>query len=141
MDSVKSPHQTAESLSYVVLEIGIYHSQEANHIWYHRKGKEQSKMKEELLKGLTEEQITRVKACKNAEEMLSVAKEQGVQLSDEQLQAVSGGGCSGTSTKLKEGKLLCPYCHSDDTCTTYKANSCYYYCFRCNKTFDYPLGR
>ena len=32
-------------------------------------------MKEELLKGLSEEQIAKVKACKSQEEMLALAKE------------------------------------------------------------------
>ena len=54
-------------------------------------------MKKELLNGLTEEQIAKVKACKNQEELLKLAKEEGVELSDEQLTAVSGGGCSGQS--------------------------------------------
>ena len=48
-------------------------------------------VKEELLKGLNEEQIAKIKACKNQEEMLAVAKEEGVELTDEQLEAVSGG--------------------------------------------------
>ena len=47
--------------------------------------------REELLKGLTKEQLAKIKACKNTEEMLQVAKEEGIELSDEQLQAVSGG--------------------------------------------------
>ena len=50
-------------------------------------------MKQDLLKGLTEEQIARVKACKNPEEMLKLAKAEGIQLTDEQLEAVSGGWC------------------------------------------------
>ena len=37
-------------------------------------------MKEELLKGLTEEQIAKVKACKNQEEILQLAKEEGIEL-------------------------------------------------------------
>ena len=49
-------------------------------------------MREELLKGLTEEQIAKVKECKTSEEILALAKEEGVTLSDEQLAAVSGGG-------------------------------------------------
>jgi len=49
-------------------------------------------MKQELLKGLTEEQIAKVKACKNQEEVLKIAKEEGIELTDEQLEAVSGGG-------------------------------------------------
>jgi len=51
-------------------------------------------MKEELLKGLTEEQIAKVKACKNQEELLTLAKEEGAELTDEQLKAISGGFCS-----------------------------------------------
>ena len=35
-------------------------------------------MKEELLRGLTEEQIAKIKACKNQEEILKVAKEEGL---------------------------------------------------------------
>lgn len=50
-------------------------------------------MKQELLKGLTEEQIAKIKACKNQEEVLKLAKEEGVELTDEQLEAVSGGSC------------------------------------------------
>ena len=61
-------------------------------------------MREELLKGLTEEQIAKVNECNNAEEILALAKEEGVTLSDEQLEAVSGGGCSSTRK--------CPMCGS-----------------------------
>ena len=50
-------------------------------------------MREELLKGLTEEQIVKVKECKNHEELLALAKQEGIELTDEQLAAVSGGGC------------------------------------------------
>ena len=45
-------------------------------------------MKEELLKGLTEEQIAKVKACKNQEEVLALVREEGIELTDEQLEAV-----------------------------------------------------
>ena len=64
-------------------------------------------MKKELLKGLTEEQIKKVKECKSSEEILSLAKAEGVQLSDEQLEAVSGGGCS--------DRIYCDYCGSGKT--------------------------
>ena len=60
-------------------------------------------MKEELLKGLTEEQIAKIKECKNQEELLKLAKEEGIELSDEQLAAVNGGVCSG-STEEKNKK-------------------------------------
>ena len=48
-------------------------------------------MKEELLKGLSEEQIAKLKACKGTEEILAAAKEEGIELTDEQLEVVSGG--------------------------------------------------
>ena len=50
-------------------------------------------MKKELLKGLTEEQIAKVKACINAGELLQLAKAEAVELTEEQLSAISGGGC------------------------------------------------
>ena len=62
-------------------------------------------MKEELLKGLTEEQIAKIKECKNSEELLAFAKKEGVELSEEQLEAVNGGGCSETTEP-------CPKCGS-----------------------------
>ena len=39
-------------------------------------------MREELLKGLTEEQIAKVKKCKSPEEILSLAKQEGVELNE-----------------------------------------------------------
>ena len=52
-------------------------------------------MNKELLKGLTEEQIAKVKACSNHEELLALAKKEGIELTDEQLNTISGGGaCS-----------------------------------------------
>lgn len=61
-------------------------------------------MKEELLKGLSEEQIAKVRACKNSEELLALAKAEGVELTDEQLAAISGGAC-GESTGNKKRKF------------------------------------
>ena len=63
-------------------------------------------MKEELLKGLSEEQIAKVKACKNQEEVLALAKEEGIELNDEQLEAVSGGTCD-------DSLLVCSQCRYD----------------------------
>ena len=50
---------------------------------------DRNNMKQGLLKGLTEEQIAKVKACKNQEEMLAVAKEEGIELTEEQLEAAN----------------------------------------------------
>lgn len=71
-------------------------------------------MKEELLKGLSEEQITKVKACKNQEEVLALAKEEGVELTDEQLEAVSGGCGTGHGSFWTTG-FKCPRCGGTNT--------------------------
>ncbi len=67
-------------------------------------------MKKELLKGLTEEQIAKAKACRSQDELLKAAKEEGVTLTDEQLAAVSGGFCSSSDFRWK-----CTKCGSSDT--------------------------
>ena len=59
-------------------------------------------MGNELLKGLTEEQIASARECKSEEELLELARKEGVKLSDEQLAFVSGGGCGGSDKKKDE---------------------------------------
>ena len=59
-------------------------------------------MRNELLKGLSEEQIKKVEACKSSDEILALARAEGVELNDEQLQAVSGGGCTDLVPKCDE---------------------------------------
>ena len=56
--------------------------------------KESTMLREELFRGLTEQQISKVKSCKNPSEILALAKEEGVDLTDEQLKAINGGACS-----------------------------------------------
>jgi len=66
-------------------------------------------MNKDLLKGLTDEQIKKVKECKSSEEILNLAKSEGFELSDEQLEAVSGGFCGGGGEKISKD---CPKCKS-----------------------------
>ncbi|MBR2834409.1 MAG: hypothetical protein IKE43_01650 [Coriobacteriales bacterium] len=40
---------------------------------------------------LTPEQIEKAKECKSADELVALAQEEGIELSDEQLEAFSGG--------------------------------------------------
>ena len=49
------------------------------------------------LDNLTPEQMEKAKACTSAEELMALAKEEGVELSDEQLEAVAGGSWSGSN--------------------------------------------
>ena len=63
------------------------------------------------LEDLTPEQMEKAKACKTTEELLTLAKEEGVELSDEQLEGLSGG--------VDWKKLNCPWndCDSHNPCT------------------------
>ena len=63
-------------------------------------------MKKELLKGLTPEQVEKASQCKSQEELLALAKKEGVDLNEEQLDAISGGACVGPS--YRDAK--CPHC-------------------------------
>ena len=60
-------------------------------------------MREDLLKGLSKEQIERVRRCSDHAELLRMAKAEGVELTAEQLEAISGGACS--SSKPKHRKI------------------------------------
>ena len=68
-------------------------------------------MNKELFKGLSEEQIAAIKNCKDNEEILAIAKKEGIELSDEQLAAVNGG-CMTPDTPN------CPRCNAHDIQTT-----------------------
>ena len=81
-------------------------------------------MKNNLLKGLTEEQIAKVKRCQNAEEILALAKQEGVELTDEQLKAVSGG-CDASKP------IKCPHCGSTDATKQYLGYDVYLHCENC----------
>ena len=68
-------------------------------------------MKQELLEGLSEEQIAKVKACNSAEEILALAKAEGLELTEEQLEAASGGTCLHPGGEPED---KCPVCGSTD---------------------------
>ena len=91
-------------------------------------------MKKELLNGLTEEQIAKVKTCKNQEELLKIAKEEGIELTDEQLNAVSGGGFNCSPS------VSCPKCGSNDVDEEYISSLTRVYyrctCKKCGHKFD-----
>ena len=73
-------------------------------------------MKNDLLKGLTDEQIAKVKACKNHDELLALAKKEGVELTDEQLAVISGGGACSVVSNIgdKINPYDCPKCGAND---------------------------
>ena len=63
-------------------------------------------MKKELLEGLTPEQIAKVKACDNVEDLLQLAKDEDVKLTEEQLDAINGGACSDSSSDNHKKRKL-----------------------------------
>ncbi|MDY6430971.1 MAG: Nif11 family protein [Bacilli bacterium] len=85
-------------------------------------------MKEELLKGLSEEQIAKIKACKSQEEILKLAKEEGFELTDEQLEAVNGGFCTDDTPK-------CPNCGSKHVSRLHVYDGIDYNCRECYYTW------
>ena len=66
-------------------------------------------IKQELLKGLTKEQIAKVKATKSHEELYALAKAEGIELTSEQLEAIRGGGICSAGYEV-----TCPKCDSLD---------------------------
>ena len=88
-------------------------------------------MKEQLLKGLTKEQIAKAKACKNGGELLALAKEEGIELSNEQLETVSGGGACTVISDLGDdiNPFDCPKCGKNRPIKdgkTYRCEKCGY---------------
>lgn len=59
-------------------------------------------MREELLKGLTEEQIAKVREFDDVSDLIQLAKDEGVELTQEQLNAISGGGCSNSEPRNRK---------------------------------------
>lgn len=86
-------------------------------------------MRKDLLKGLTDEQIAKVKACKNHEELLKLAQKEGVSLTDEQLSIISGGGACTVISNVGDyiNPNDCPRCGSNNI----KDKGTYYICQGC----------
>ena len=73
-------------------------------------------MKEELLKGLTEEQIEKARKCKNADELIALARDESVRLTPEQLSAINGGGACSVVSDIGDyiNPNDCPKCGCND---------------------------
>lgn len=78
------------------------------------------------IKDLTPEQQEKARACNSADELIDLAKSEGVELTDEQLNQVAGGDWTRTTS--------CPHCNSENISPTgqtdpkkgsvYKCNNC-----------------
>ena len=87
-------------------------------------------MREELLKGLTKKQIAKLDACKSQEEILAAAKEEGIELTEEQLSAVNGG-CGKSKEWYEIDEMQCPECLNRHCME--KVSDDWYRCKYCNK--------
>ena len=69
-------------------------------------------MKQDLLKGLSKEQIEKLNQCRSGEEILEIAKKEGIELTDEQLSDISGGGACSVISDIgdKINPFDCPFC-------------------------------
>ena len=65
--------------------------------------------KRKLLEGLTDEQVAKVKATKSHEELYALAKAEGIELTNEQLEVIRGGGICSAGYEV-----TCPECDSLD---------------------------
>ena len=70
-------------------------------------------MRKELFSNLTDEQIEKLYKCRSCEDILALAREEGIELSDEQLEAVNGGACIPDGNINNPGK--CPNCGHTNT--------------------------
>ena len=61
------------------------------------------------LEDLTPEQMEKAKACKTADELVALAKSEGVELSDKQLEAIAGGDSNWDSIVDCEGQACYGY--------------------------------
>ncbi len=59
-------------------------------------------MDERLFEGLSEEQKEALKNCKTPEEIMELVAEEGLELNEAQMEAVSGGGCGRSCTLTDE---------------------------------------
>ena len=62
------------------------------------------------IENLTPEQIEKAKLCQTAEELVVFAEQEGIELSDAQLDSLSGGACWDKENNSGTSSGVCPYC-------------------------------
>lgn len=92
------------------------------------------------IENFTPEQVERAKACKTAEELFALAKQEGVELTDEQLDQVSGGS---DWNPLDEVEAIlnsgCPRCHCETVLLTELDGKPAYKCANCGYLLEAPV--
>lgn len=81
-------------------------------------------MREELLQSLTPEQRGKARACRSYEELLALAKEEGVELTIDQLEAVAGGNCdTAPKTGAPYSGPRCPQCGNTNVTVSWNSRT------------------
>ena len=65
------------------------------------------------IENLTTEQIEKAKLCQTAEDFVAFAEREGIELTDEELDTVSGGAYWDSKDETKTDSGVCPYCHNN----------------------------
>ena len=84
----------------------------------------------------TEEQIAKAKECKDADELLAYVQSEGLELTDVELESISGGVWSGNDDE--NGRVKCPNCKSSNV-TGYSENlkaPMAWTCWDCGHTWE-----
>ena len=76
-------------------------------------------------------QKDKVKACKTPNEILELAKNEGIELDEEQLEQISGGDW-GVDSRY----ITCDECHSNVTVTEQDFAKHYVVCPKCNSVYN-----
>lgn len=84
---------------------------------------------------LTIEQRARLEECETPENLLALAKSEGLELSEEQLDQISGGW-GNDEEPAPQAELRCPYCGSDSVIE----HRFYYECDSCYKLWNSDQG-
>lgn len=89
-----------------------------------------------LWSDLPPEQVEKLKTCETSEELLALAKEEGVELSDDQLEQVSGGDLQGLVRTLSgRNDVRCPECGGNQFQVSEMGGMTMYECKKCGATF------
>ena len=92
------------------------------------------------IEDFTPEQVEMAKACKTAEELFALAKQEGVELTDEQLDQVSGGVDWGVTENLE--KIFnsgCPRCGCSTVLLSEQDGKPVYKCANCGNVLEAPV--
>ncbi len=82
---------------------------------------------------LTEEQKQKFRSASSTDELFALVQEEGIELSDEQLEQISGG------SKWSDGTgsyVYCPFCRHEISTTDYVGSSFTVFCDNCNSSFN-----